>query len=81
MSFLERQLEGCLTDAAGGRSCRSHTLGDLVSFLLGGYSGSSHTIDIGSRGERGVVGECLSNVVICPAHIFILLSTRSVLRG
>jgi hypothetical protein len=80
-SFLERQLEGCLKDVAGGRSCRSHMLGDVVSFLVGIRNGSSHTIDICSRGERGVVGEGLSNVVICPAHVFILLSTRSVLRG
>lgn len=79
MTFLERQLEGCLKDAAVGRSRRSHTLGDLVSFLLGICCGSSHTVNIGSRGERGVVGEGLRYVVICPAHVFILLSTRSVL--
>lgn len=32
-----------------------------------------HTVDIGPRGERGVMRQRLGHIVVCAAHIFVFL--------
>lgn len=74
MSFLEIRLEWCLKGVGGARTRQSRTLWHTISFHIRASSDTWHTVDISSRGEGGVVRECLSNVVVCAVYIFIFLA-------
>ena len=39
-----------------------------------------HTVDIGARGQRGIVGECLGNIIVSTVHILIFLWRVSIAR-
>lgn len=77
MLCLERRQAGCLKDAKGGHSRRSRKLNYPISVCLDVDASFLHTVDIGSRRERGVVRESLGDVVVCPTDVLIFLSAVS----
>lgn len=77
MLCLERQLGGCLIYGGGEPICHVHKLHPESASNHPQLEKHSHTVDIGSGRERGVMRQRLGHIIVCSVHIFVFLRAFS----